>query len=47
MALAVSQVGVLSRRMLSVGGVDLESDEGWERIESTILRLLTSALAAD
>lgn len=47
MALAVSQVGGLSRRMLSVGGVDLESDEGWERIESTILRLLTSSLAAD
>ena len=46
MALAVSQVGILSRRMLSVGGVDLESDEGWERIESTILRLLTATLAA-
>lgn len=45
MAVAVSQVGILSRRLLSVGGVDLESDEGWERIESTILRLLTRALA--
>ena len=45
MALAVNQVGTLSRRMLSVGGVDLESDEGWARIESTIERLLVRALA--
>lgn len=47
MAVAVSQVGILSRRLLSVGGVDLESDEGWQRIESTLLRLLTRAMAED
>lgn len=44
MALAVSQAGVLSRRALSMGGVDLETDEGWRRIEDAIHVLLTGAL---
>ncbi|WP_461211084.1 TetR/AcrR family transcriptional regulator [Desulfocurvus sp. DL9XJH121] len=45
MALAVNQAAVLSRRVLSVGGVDLETDQGWERIEATIQRILYRTMA--
>ncbi|BBD07335.1 TetR/AcrR family transcriptional regulator [Desulfovibrio ferrophilus] len=45
MALAVSRTGILSTRLKSIGGVDLESDAGWERIERTIELMLTRALS--
>lgn len=46
MALAVSRTGILSTRLKSIGGVDLHSDKGWERIEQTIDLLLTRAFVA-
>jgi len=44
MALAVSNVGTLSLRLNSIGGIDLESDDGWDRIARTIEFLLTTSL---
>jgi len=45
MALAVSRTGILSTQLKSIGGVDLQSDRGWERIEQSIELLLTRGLS--
>jgi len=45
MAGAVNFLAVRSRKHKSLGGVDLQSEEGWGRIEKTIDQLLIGVLA--
>lgn len=45
LAAAVYYLTIRSRTHKTIGGVDLQSDEGWERIEKCIDHILTSILA--
>lgn len=44
MALAVSFLGIRSQSEVSIGGIDIESSDGWSRIERAIEFLLVRAI---
>jgi len=45
MAGAVNFLAVRSRMHKTLGGVDLQSEEGWQRIEKTIDKLIEGVLS--